>query len=390
MSLATSCPSCGTVFKVVEDQLKISEGWVRCGHCHDVFNALEGLFDLQRKDSALGALAAASARSTYGSSDPQAQSTPLAHEAGEDGHPTGGVVDGGAAQGSNDAALRPATVPAPAGTLSASAEITTDRSLAGGDLSNGTVSAHPPPVDLLEADTVIPSDASLAPGAQMPAPDGYTHDPWPATEEAALDGSIGAFAAGPQAPDTMATRTNPDDGTPGSAPDFAPLPSFVDSPPGRRQLPAHQQRAGWALAGVLAIGLVCQVMWHWREELAVRSSMMRLPLQLAGRTLGHPLEAPAQADAVEVENAALTHPPGATGFKLSVQVRNRADHDVAAPHMELSLTDAAGALLTRRVLRPADFQQTAVMNPQGEATWSLEFQADDKRVAGYTVLAFYP
>ena len=51
MSLATSCPACGTVFRVVQDQLKISEGWVRCGHCQEVFNALEGLFDLARRDT---------------------------------------------------------------------------------------------------------------------------------------------------------------------------------------------------------------------------------------------------------------------------------------------------------------------------------------------------
>ena len=48
MSLATRCPSCGTVFRVVQDQLKVSEGWVRCGRCNEVFNALEGLFDLDR------------------------------------------------------------------------------------------------------------------------------------------------------------------------------------------------------------------------------------------------------------------------------------------------------------------------------------------------------
>jgi predicted Zn finger-like uncharacterized protein len=48
MSLATRCTACGTVFRVVQDQLKISEGWVRCGRCKDVFNALEGLFDLER------------------------------------------------------------------------------------------------------------------------------------------------------------------------------------------------------------------------------------------------------------------------------------------------------------------------------------------------------
>jgi predicted Zn finger-like uncharacterized protein len=47
MSLATRCTACGTVFRVVQDQLKVSEGRVRCGRCGEVFNALEGLFDLE-------------------------------------------------------------------------------------------------------------------------------------------------------------------------------------------------------------------------------------------------------------------------------------------------------------------------------------------------------
>src|SRR3990167_2092668 len=46
MSLATRCIHCGTIFKIVEDQLKVSEGWVRCGRCHEVFNALPTLFDM--------------------------------------------------------------------------------------------------------------------------------------------------------------------------------------------------------------------------------------------------------------------------------------------------------------------------------------------------------
>jgi predicted Zn finger-like uncharacterized protein len=49
MSLATRCVPCGTVFRVVQEQLKVSEGWVRCGRCGSVFNALEGLFDLERE-----------------------------------------------------------------------------------------------------------------------------------------------------------------------------------------------------------------------------------------------------------------------------------------------------------------------------------------------------
>lgn len=59
MSLATRCSACGTVFRVVQDQLKVSEGWVRCGRCDAVFNALESLFDLQREGSSNGAADAA-------------------------------------------------------------------------------------------------------------------------------------------------------------------------------------------------------------------------------------------------------------------------------------------------------------------------------------------
>ena len=53
MSLATRCPVCSTVFRVVQDQLKVSEGWVRCGRCAKVFNAFEGLFDLERELSTM-------------------------------------------------------------------------------------------------------------------------------------------------------------------------------------------------------------------------------------------------------------------------------------------------------------------------------------------------
>ncbi|RZJ16976.1 MAG: hypothetical protein EOO54_16635, partial [Haliea sp.] len=45
MSLITRCPSCGTMFKVVPDQLRISQGWVRCGHCAEVFDASAHLQD---------------------------------------------------------------------------------------------------------------------------------------------------------------------------------------------------------------------------------------------------------------------------------------------------------------------------------------------------------
>jgi predicted Zn finger-like uncharacterized protein len=39
VSLITRCPACTTLFRVVPDQLRISDGWVRCGQCDEVFDA---------------------------------------------------------------------------------------------------------------------------------------------------------------------------------------------------------------------------------------------------------------------------------------------------------------------------------------------------------------
>ena len=39
--MQTSCPHCHTVFKVSDEHLKVADGYVRCGICKEVFNALE-------------------------------------------------------------------------------------------------------------------------------------------------------------------------------------------------------------------------------------------------------------------------------------------------------------------------------------------------------------
>ena len=43
--MITRCPECSTLFKVVSDQLKISDGWVRCGQCGHVFDGTANLQD---------------------------------------------------------------------------------------------------------------------------------------------------------------------------------------------------------------------------------------------------------------------------------------------------------------------------------------------------------
>jgi predicted Zn finger-like uncharacterized protein len=46
MALATQCPHCKTSFRVAQDQLKLRGGIVRCGACHEIFDANASLVDL--------------------------------------------------------------------------------------------------------------------------------------------------------------------------------------------------------------------------------------------------------------------------------------------------------------------------------------------------------
>jgi predicted Zn finger-like uncharacterized protein len=62
--MITRCPACGTMFNVVADQLKVSQGWVRCGQCSDVFDAslhLQNTAAVQSDAAAPGAPIAPSA-----------------------------------------------------------------------------------------------------------------------------------------------------------------------------------------------------------------------------------------------------------------------------------------------------------------------------------------
>ena len=52
MSLITRCPTCETLFRVVPDQLRVSDGWVRCGQCDEIFDASLHLLATSLKEAA--------------------------------------------------------------------------------------------------------------------------------------------------------------------------------------------------------------------------------------------------------------------------------------------------------------------------------------------------
>ncbi len=299
MSLATRCMQCGTVFRVVQDQLKVSEGWVRCGRCNEVFNALDGLFDLERE----------------------------------------APPEGTAPEPGRRAEL-PARLPAPAPD-----EIEPAR--------------DPDLVDRIHAELLTPQPLRNL-GAAEPVADAAAR----AAAEIAGDEPAAAAAE----------------------------PEFV------RRAVAHER---WrrsprrvALAGTVAVlALLLGVQWaaHFRDTLAARVPLAAPLLARACASLNCTLAPPRRIDAIAVESSALARTTVADVFRLSVTLRNRDSIALALPAIELSLTDASGALVARRVLAPADFRVAAAVIAAGaEQTLQLPLSAGSGRVAGYTVEIFYP
>ena len=81
MSQITRCPSCTTTFKVVPDQLRISEGWVRCGQCKTVFDASAHLITLASSAAVSASTQQVVSNAPSADSKPlSAQSAPLVHD----------------------------------------------------------------------------------------------------------------------------------------------------------------------------------------------------------------------------------------------------------------------------------------------------------------------
>jgi predicted Zn finger-like uncharacterized protein len=329
MSLATRCTACGTIFRVVQDQLKVSEGWVRCGRCDAVFNAMESLFDLERD------------------APPDWPAKP-----------------------------QPAALSEPAFTAPAPIHVQAPVS--------APLPVHVPAPALAHATARFPSqaDSEFTPLAE-PSREAFRE---PLTEPPLTDPVLEVAPGEPEAAtaafsDFMASEQ------------AATSPDFVRHADKARRWKRSGARLALALAAVLMLALLgAQAAHHFRDLLAARFPQTKPALVSACAWLKCSVGLPRRIEDLAVENTALTHTiPGSDAFKLSVSLRNRGSMTVALPSVDLSLTDAAGQLVARRALAPSDFLVTSQgLNPSAETTLSLMLTAADKRVTGYTVEVFYP
>lgn len=162
------------------------------------------------------------------------------------------------------------------------------------------------------------------------------------------------------------------------------------------------RRAMWVSALLLAlVGLLGQVVVHWRTELAVIWPDSRPLLAVLCDAVGCQLERPMKVEFLSIESSDL-HPDPANSehLVLTATIRNRAPFAQTWPHLELTLTDTADKALTRRVIAPADYLP-AVKSPvttsidAGIAAGSdvpleLDLATPTMSAAGYRLYVFYP
>lgn len=329
MSLATRCTACGTVFRVVQDQLKVSEGWVRCGRCNEVFNALEGLFDLERD-------------------------TP---------------PEGTSVHGAEIAASAVVPVPGPDAPWNA----------------DGFV-AEPDPDLVDKLDTRLfgarRADAESTPANHVRARDRHEfsdaqfNPEWVAEDD--TPSQVGALFSPAAAEEDIAVDK--------PAPEFVRRAQRAE----RWRSPATRLALSGTSVALLAC-LTLQVAHHFRDLVAARWPSLRPPLVAWCEALGCRIEPPRRIEDITVENTALARVGTTDSFRLLVTLRNRSAIGLTLPSVELSLTDATGLLVARRALAPRDFRVASNLLPAGgESPMQLLLSAGNSRVSGYTVEIFYP
>lgn len=387
MSLITRCPACGTMFKVVTDQLKVSSGWVRCGQCAEVFDASAYLQQVAPGQTPVGAEVSKVVHTDQPLASPSAASNDNTDNPAAPDIAAGPDTDDG---------LTSTGIPSPALTLR---EPEAPWSPAA---SFADRTAHQPgsaASDNHQGDTGADS------GNSGFDPMGWKHNMLAAAAKAASPpaevlASINADASADLA-DPLPTEALDDSNSTVSFVRDARRKAFWRTPGIRALL---------AITGLLlAVLLVFQVAVQQRDTLAALEPRLRPGLQTLCDVLGCELSPLRQIDFIVIDNSSFRK-VGTDAYRLSFSIKNTGSLPLAMPSLEITLTDTQEQTLVRRVISPAQFGATGSLLPAGSSFAGLlafDVAADLKaeaalsatepaapsnllRIAGYRMLAFYP
>jgi predicted Zn finger-like uncharacterized protein len=381
------------MFKVVADQLKVAQGWVRCGQCAEVFEA-----------------------SLHLVSDPMA-----GQDAQVPGHDAEPALDQAVATQAHEtpAALSFQVFPVAK------------------DPAEHRMNALAIEPFLLPESSAPVQDAAVHPGQSgLDAPEGAPVQPVPAQEAGsieidALPAALTAAIAAPQYPPRIdpiftgdAYGFRPDSpgadeavGLGAAAPEEARLAAEAPESPevaaGVSFVRDAQRRAFWQtplvrvglglLFALLLAALALQWVVRQKDVLAAQEPRLAPLLQALCRPLGCEIRPPRRIGSVLIDSANFSK-TGPDAYRLTFVLKNTGAAALEIPALEVTLTDSQDQALVRRVLMPAQFAAGQVaLSARSElaGTLSLKVAADGAQaaavstagalpVAGYRLLAFYP
>lgn len=408
MSLATRCPACSTTFKVVQDQLKISEGWVRCGHCQEVFNALHSLFDL------------------HPPVPEQPPETPLRQR------PTP-FADVDLAEPALAVTAPAIVAPAPqevALTTGASpqSEVTWDF-----ESSRPIPTDEPLPVPEVtvedEAETLTPPLQFAGIPHEPPAQGVLVEDERPkprvevladAGEDARYEDTAPSVFAEQDAHASVESPLSTDQPkrrrskrrertrAEGQEPHHSTLKDSSDPRPRRRkrrrkpefmrsvERAAHWQRPGvravlGAATAALSLLLLLQAMVHWRDDLSAKWPVTAPMLQASCQALGCKIAPPRALERIVLDQSQLTRTAYPETLRFTADLHNTASHAVRLPALELLFSDGNGQTLVRKVILPEDLKPVPAAI-EADGVWRVDtlLKVGSLKVAGFSTELFYP
>ena len=389
----TVCSKCNLRLTVTATDLRAAQGYVRCGRCHNVFNALAALADDPARLAEQPAPTDTQSRRALTLPEPPAPepaapealaSTDTALEfnpastninevfieAASDEHT--GTFESIIISG-EDPALAPQALSAPADPTQADESIAVDVQRLRDALAEPE---HSRPV--------------MAPAAPAALPEPVPPDPEPVYVAPAARG----IAAEP-----------PEEEIPFTTTWAAVEPVAVEEDPVAVQalLEAGAERGSpglprWVLQGTAAILTLCllgQALHHYRLPLA-ETALLHRPLTSLYRLLGQPLEARWDIGRYEIRQLGATADSAAAGaLVVRASISNHASRVQPLPLLRVVMQDRFGNRVAARDLTPAEYlgrgaPQVSLMAPGQRVDVQVAFQDPGRAATGFEIDACMP
>jgi hypothetical protein len=160
---------------------------------------------------------------------------------------------------------------------------------------------------------------------------------------------------------------------------------------------AERWRQPWVratMAGgavVLALLLAAQLLVARRDAVVAQWPEARPLLQALCTPLDCRIEPLRRIEQVSVDSSGLTRIDDGPVYRLALVLRNRGDVPLLTPSIDLSLTDASGALVSRRVLSAGELGASrTTIGAQQELPLQALLMSAERPLTGYTIEIFYP